>query len=186
MNKTFSKWKVELLHNYLRKDAKVLDVGSGFGKLADCLPDKSNYIGLELNKSLVEKGVKDGLNIIHHDVMFRFPLEDNSVSVVFISHLLEHFLPREQLEIMQEVYRVLDKGGKVLIFCPAYHPFFYDEWSHVRPHTGDSLKVLANESNLLTVTLKYSFLRKLSQDWQHKLRWFLRPLLWEIFGVFEK
>lgn len=44
--------------------------------------------------------------------------EDNSVNLIYASHLLEHFEIRKVKDVLSNWYRVLSKGGKVIINVP--------------------------------------------------------------------
>ena len=178
----FVKWKLDLFYAYRKPEGKVLDLGSGKGELREKMLDKERYFGVDINPEFTSEPKQ----IKQADITKVLPYENETFSLVWCSHLLEHLLPVDQAKLMKEIYRVLVPGGKLIVFTPAYNPFFFDEWQHIRPHTGDSLKTLANHCKLLPVIYKYSLLRSLPDKWQNKLRWFLFPLLWEIYGVFEK
>ena len=44
--------------------------------------------------------------------------EDESIDEIYTCHLIEHLSWRKIPEIIQEWYRVLKKGGKIIINCP--------------------------------------------------------------------
>ena len=52
------------------------------------------------------------------DVKDGIPLPDNSVSELYSSHFLEHFMPTDFHYILQEIWRVVAPGGKVEIRLP--------------------------------------------------------------------
>ncbi len=58
----------------------------------------------------------DGVRI--HNLQKRFPWADESVDVVYASHILEHFSKEEGLLLLKECRRVLKKGGIIRIVVP--------------------------------------------------------------------
>ncbi len=57
-------------------------------------------------------------NVQAHNLLSGIPLKDNSVNVVYHSHLLEHFSKADGFKLIQECYRVLDKDGIIRIVVP--------------------------------------------------------------------
>ena len=72
------------------------------------------------------------------DVKDGIPLPDNSVSELYTSHFLEHFMPTDQHYILQEIWRVTAPGGKVEIrlpygdlpqgHLPCHYSFMTEAW----------------------------------------------------------
>ena len=52
------------------------------------------------------------------DLSERLPFEDCSASVVYASHLLEHFPHGRSVEILREWRRILEPGGQLLVAVP--------------------------------------------------------------------
>lgn len=50
--------------------------------------------------------------------IFALPFKDGTLDYVASSHLLEDFLPEQQLALMQEWVRVLKPGGRLLVCAP--------------------------------------------------------------------
>ena len=65
-----------------------------------------------------------------------FPLESNSVDVVFNKSVIEHIHGTDMF--LSEIYRVLKPGGSAIIMTPdwkAQFRHFYDDYTHVQPFT---------------------------------------------------
>lgn len=56
--------------------------------------------------------------VMVYDIRRSFPFDDNSVDVVYHSHVLEHIPKAEVPEFLQECYRVLKPGGIMRVVVP--------------------------------------------------------------------
>jgi len=52
------------------------------------------------------------------DISARLPFEDCSASIVYASHLLEHFPHARSVDILREWRRILEPGGRLLVAVP--------------------------------------------------------------------
>lgn len=57
-------------------------------------------------------------NVIPHNLLEGIPLENESVNVVYHSHVLEHFSKTDGLKFMNECFRVLKPNGIIRIAVP--------------------------------------------------------------------
>ena len=56
--------------------------------------------------------------------IFKLPLPDNSIDGIWNVGVMEHFNLEEIDKILVEFYRVLNKGGRIILFWPmAYAPY---------------------------------------------------------------
>ncbi|WP_425392321.1 class I SAM-dependent methyltransferase [Ekhidna sp.] len=119
----------------LKRNDDVLDVGSGYGRMAipltDYLESNSRYEGIEIipravdwcvnnitpkyaNFNFTRINVKNGRynpsgTINAHE--YKFPFEDESFDFVFLTSVFTHMLPKDLENYMAEISRVLRKGG---------------------------------------------------------------------------
>ena len=75
-------------------------------------------------------------------VLDGIPLDDKSVDVVYMSHVLEHVPWFKTLDVLEEVYRVLDTNGWIEILVPDGEKIINayldghtgeDDWWHANP-----------------------------------------------------
>jgi ubiquinone/menaquinone biosynthesis C-methylase UbiE len=120
----------------LKPSDRVLDIGSGIGRIAipltEFISSKGSYDGLEI----VEQGIAwcdtrittkyPQFRFTHADVFnsfynpdgqykaedYRFPYPDQSFDLVFLTSVFTHMLPAEVEHYLQEIYRVLKPGGR--------------------------------------------------------------------------
>ncbi|MBD3242396.1 MAG: methyltransferase domain-containing protein, partial [Chitinivibrionales bacterium] len=125
----------------LEPDHRVLDVGSGMGRmaipLAGYLSSKGSYAGIEI----VREGVKwcnkhvcplhPNFTFIHADIenelynpkgscqahAYRFPFPDGSFDFVFLTSVFTHMHPSAVRNYLHEIARVLSPGGHCLFTC---------------------------------------------------------------------
>ena len=105
------------------KGSTVLDLGSGAG--FDCfiaarkVGKTGKVIGVDMTEEMIEKAGKNAKKYGHDNVEFRLgdiealPVEDNSVDYI-ISNCVINLAP-DKVKVFKEAYRVLRKGGKLLV-----------------------------------------------------------------------
>lgn len=74
---------------------------------------KEGYVNvdiLQLDPQIVVVDLLDG----------RWPWADGTVDEILMEHTLEHFEAIERIHVVNEMYRVLKKGGKAIITCPYW------------------------------------------------------------------
>ncbi len=81
---------------------------------------------------------------------FPWPWEDDSVSEIQMTHVLEHLgeSTRTYFSIIQELYRICQNGAVIHIAVPhPRHDDFLDDPSHVRAITPDGLMMFSRKHN---------------------------------------
>lgn len=68
------------------------------------------------------------------DLRFGIPLKDRSCTLVYSSHVLEHFSPKNAQKLLREMYRCLEPGGKVRVCVPDI------KWAVDRYNMGDNAR----------------------------------------------
>lgn len=74
-----------------------------------------NCVGIEFSDACT-KGIEKGLNILKHDVENGLPFDSEVFDVVYAGELVEHLADTDAF--IKEVFRVLKKGGKIIITTP--------------------------------------------------------------------
>jgi SAM-dependent methyltransferase len=121
----------------LKPNHRVLDVGSGIGRMAipltGFLNDQGSYEGFDIvpagvnwcTKRISSKYANFNFRLVHlkNDLYsdtgenasdFRFPYADEEFDFVFLISVFTHMLPEEVENYMKEIGRVLKKGGHCL------------------------------------------------------------------------
>lgn len=119
---------------------KALEIGCGGKKLhedvigIDVIPQgESTYTPSQCHFRNTSDLSYDGLNL---------PFNDNEFEVVLLKHVLEHFI--EPWKNINEIHRVLKKGGKVVVTVPdeSVIPSIPLDPTHLHAYTPQSLKDL--------------------------------------------
>lgn len=107
----------------------TLDVGCGIG---DMLSSRPETVGADVNEQNVQHCLNRGLTakIMSPDVL---PFEADSFDSVLLDNVLEHIL--NPVPLLDEIYRVVNKSGVVLVGVPGIrgwhsdpdHKVSYDE-----------------------------------------------------------
>lgn len=112
---------LDVLAREVPEGSRVLDLGCGAGKFAAWM-NEAGYqaMGVDVSGRAVEKARRD-----HPEVRYevleadgRIPCEDETLSAVWSSEVIEHILPVDQY--LSEVRRVLRPGGLFVLTTP-YH-----------------------------------------------------------------
>lgn len=93
------------------KKGMRLDIGSGNPDDGEVQPN-----GFVLNDVQMHKNIDLVCNIRH---LRRF-IPDGFCSEIRASHVLEHFGTKEVVEVVKDVYKLLEYGGRFTIFVPNF------------------------------------------------------------------
>ena len=133
-------------------DARMLEIGCGHGALI-YYAKKMGYNqleGVDTSFEQVEEAWKLGLRDVvrQEDLMETLRKSaDKSYNVIIALDVIEHMTKSELLDLMEELYRVLCKEGKLILHMPnAASPFFgrvrYGDYTHEQAFTQSSLSQL--------------------------------------------
>ena len=119
----------------LPEGARLVELGCGRGEfLAAFHQAKCDCTGLDREESA--RRFQADLDVRICDVSSdTFPFEDSSVDVVYHKSMIEHVADPRHL--MEETYRILRPGGKLIVLTPDWHTQmknFYEDFTHCRPY----------------------------------------------------
>jgi len=176
------KWD-EIAWSFLKDCSLTIDAGCGEGRFISQNPSK--IVGVDWNDNSLKKCKERGYNIVKADIR-NLPFQDESISGIHCSHVIEHFLPQDVHKILSEFCRVLAPRGILIIRSPLLWNKFYSDLTHIRPYNPGAITHYLTPSNQRT-------LKHISQDFEViYLKWRYRPLrignkyLNAIFGVLNR
>jgi len=142
----FNRRQIWLRKNYEQfpKNSYILDIGCARGNFV--FLDPARIIGYDRNFLSLKIGKKHNLlNLVCGDG-FKLPFKDESFSNIHCADLIEHFDANKLVILLREVYRVLKKGGLLLIATAMPGEEFWGEHSHVRPYPPQSIIAFFQEN----------------------------------------
>ena len=137
-------------HGGLTSGTKFLEIGPGKGAFARYLLSRHelDYSAIEVHEESARALEADGVTSICSAVP-PFPLQDQSVDVVFAKHVLEHMASRSQaVEFVAEARRVLREGGLLILAVPNIVEvgwLFFHDYTHNMPFMPSSLRWLVTD-----------------------------------------
>ena len=96
---------------------KILDVGCGTGGNLEMLEKFGTAEGVDVSDDALEFCQSKGLTV-HKGLAEALPFADESFDVVTALDVVEHL--DDDISGLKEMFRVTKKGGKTLIFVPAF------------------------------------------------------------------
>lgn len=141
-----------LLEEIKPDSKKILDIGSGNGRLLDlCLlkcPDAS-AVALDFSSTMLEQlrekyKSKNRVTVVEHDLNYSLEFEVESFDVVVSSFAIHHVDDDRKRELYEEIWEILKKDG---IFCNLDHVSSPTENLHKK--FFEILDVDEDDSNIL-------------------------------------
>ncbi|HEV7767393.1 MAG TPA: class I SAM-dependent methyltransferase [Thermoanaerobaculia bacterium] len=166
-----------LMRNGLEPDHRVLDIGSGIGRVAfalkDVLSPNGSYDGFDIDARAVRWCVENitprnpRFRFTHADakaIEYRFPATDASFDFAFATSVFTHLSMDESLHYFREAHRVLRPGGILVatVFMwdgtPSTFEFPVDHGDHRLKDANDARRGIAFLDRSLDTLLP-------SRDW---------------------
>ena len=118
----------------------VLEVGCGYGRYLRPLGELGvDALGIDVNPEIVRNNRNAGLKTMSPE---EFQAAPQRARVILMSHVIEHFQPRDLLEFLDRWLEHLEVGGELVVATPLMSPHFYDDFDHVKPYHPDGLKMV--------------------------------------------
>lgn len=119
----------------------VLDLGCGWGPFINQV-DVANRYGIDLNPDAANH-IEAGVALFEQRADDRWPLDEDSLDLVFSSNFLEHLPDRDAVRAtLSEAYRCLRPGGRLVLMGPNIKHVggaYWDFFDHHVPLTEASL-----------------------------------------------
>jgi len=136
----------------LRNCQKIIDVGCGIGRLHDIFPN-AILIGVDVRQQ-AEVCLKKGYTRFFPIDLEHESLPDLGADGMVCSHVLEHFLRPERA--LTNALSALVHGAIVYAICPTLNNSkYWDDYTHIRPFTEESLQALMEDIGLRNVEILY-------------------------------
>jgi 2-polyprenyl-3-methyl-5-hydroxy-6-metoxy-1,4-benzoquinol methylase len=140
-SKRFSGWLP------VKKDAKILDLACGNGRMLFCL-QQNNYseiygVDLSLEQVALARQVCD--NVTQGDLFEFLEGKAEEYEVILAQNIIEHLCKDDAFKLLDLCFRALKKNGRLILSCPnADSPMFgsrrYGDLTHEICFTPDMLR----------------------------------------------
>lgn len=114
-----------------KENLKILDIGCGTGANFKILEKFGKVTGVDSSKEALKFCHKRGFNNVRLGKAERLDFKNESFDLISALDVLEHL--EDDQKALREFYRVLKKGGQVLITVPAYR-FLWSEHDEALHH----------------------------------------------------
>lgn len=136
-----------------REDCELLDYGCGPGDmLALAKSFGINARGLDVSERSVELAQEKGLSAEVGDYR-RLQAEQVNFDVIFVQSVIEHV--QDPVHMVKSLATCLKPNGVLIVSAPTPSSDFWDDPTHVRPHTPRSLAVIGELAGLRVLEINY-------------------------------
>ncbi len=164
------KYFKKIASNHFKNSNLVIDIGCGQGDFLTQAKELGiNAEGIDDKDFWINHCIKKGLKAKKGSI-FELPYDNNSMDGIFLQSVLEHV---DAVKSMKEITRVIKNDGVVAISCPTPEKHFWDDPTHVRPHTIKSLTTLFEMFGFKVVHKNYVFAELLGivVSWNGLFKW---------------
>lgn len=168
------------------KEAKIVDLGCGVGGYLNAVKKAGykNIEGVDASPEEVAVAHRLGLIEIKQQDLFSYlgKCANDSVDVILLLDVLEHLKKHEVIHFMEEAYRVLTKGGRLVLHVPNAEAIFsgkvrYSDFTHENAFTSKSIAQIATYAGFQSVQ---AFEDK---PLLHSIPSMLRRAIWETMTI---
>ena len=140
----------------IKKNFYLLELGCGRGEfLKEFLAQGIRSRGLDQTNSALKLNPAHSVDIYDIVKEKKLPYNNNTFDFVFSKSVVEHFYESEF--IFNEINRVLKPGGKIITMTPDWsfvYDHFYDDYTHKKPFTLNSLREIQEASNFRDIKVE--------------------------------
>jgi len=156
---------------FSKEKMEVLDVGCGRAEWLEILKGNAYKAkGIDLNRVMVSISQNRGYDVSQSDVIeYLKSLKPETLSTITGFHIIEHLSFSVLMNLFEESYRVLKKGGLVIFETPnpenilvGAH-YFYTDPTHINPLVPATVEFLITQSGFKQVEIK-----RLHRNYEYK------------------
>jgi len=133
-------WNKEYFYNYayeeLQKKKKVLDLGCGVGYFLKL--GNGDIVGIDTNYASLKESEAYSNKLVNGDIL-QLPFSDASFDGINCSHVIEHLIPNDAYRLLEEMNRVLEVGGTLVISTPVLWVGFFEDFTHIKPYYPEAI-----------------------------------------------
>lgn len=145
---------------YIRDNARVADLGAGYCDFINHVTNASERHAVDIFTQL-PKYAAEGVTPHVQTVTDLSNFADGSLDVIFASNLFEHLTHDELLEALDEIRRVLCKGGRLIVMQPNFklcYKTYFDDYTHLQIFTDQGMYDLFEMAGLEVIDVQSRFM----------------------------
>lgn len=185
-------WKIlvkEFFSKWIRSTDHILDLGCGYGEFINQANAKVKH-AMDLNPR-TRNLLKDDVIFHEQDCSKAWPLEENSLDLIFTSNFFEHLPNKKALDdTITEAKKCLKKGGRIIAMGPNISVLkgkYWDFWDHHVALSDQSMRELLEIHKLKVLTsithfLPYNMVRTKRRPLFFVHLYLMFPFIWRLFG----
>ena len=153
------------IFNYIEGSKRILDVGCGSGdflfEVKNAIPS-ADLKGIDCDPTMVDQALSKGIDCDLGDAATVLSSYGNeSIDAIFMIHLVEHLDNRTLRAMIDQSFRVLSPGGRLLIETPNTQSiytmthYYYIDPTHQPPRHPSLLKFVMEQSGFKSTSLEF-------------------------------
>lgn len=164
----YNKWVFSFIRPFLK--GEILEVGTGIGNFAEMLSSMGEVTTIDIDKEYVSKlqGSLKGISVGYGDVeKGKYFFGDKKFDSIVSLNVVEHI--KKDKKALQYMYRLLKKGGKLILLVPAHGILFSNfdkKLGHFRRYSNKEVKELIETAGFTKVNVRYL-------NWWGAMGWFV-------------
>jgi SAM-dependent methyltransferase len=194
--------RLEYLVRRVSREGRVLNIGAGTGLFEELALEKGlDVYSLDPNERIVS-AIRSRLGMKEKAVVGYvqdIPFESGFFQTVVVSEVLEHLGEEELEKALEEIHRVLERGGRILgtvparenlreqlVVCPKCGERFH-RWGHAQTFNAESVKVLLSRYFEVEEAFEHLFVDWSEVNWKGKIRSLAKKILFRmsLYGRYE-
>lgn len=139
------KKQAHVLQKYVNDEDTVVDFGCGIGRVITFIKARKR-IGVDVCQEFLDKINNKSIIKVKTDGRSLNAIESNSVTFLYSLMTFQHIRKKDHAHHIQEIFRILQPGGKAFIQFPKAGSTYYKPSRFVNVYSRKQLETLVNKS----------------------------------------
>jgi SAM-dependent methyltransferase len=129
---------------YVRKSARILDVGCGIGENMLLLKGMGyqNIVGVDISPEMVKKATAAGC-----ECYLDTEMGETGFDVILFSHVIEHLGYPGIVSFLESYFARASEEAMIVVLTPTLYEGFFADIDHIKPYYPEGLLLLFSDRN---------------------------------------